>query len=117
MKNVLFAISLTLIPVSAIADEVVVLSVEAQKSGDTWAFDVTISHGDTGWDHFADGWGVYDLDGTEYGYRILAHPHVNEQPFTRSLARVSIPANIKNVQIIPNDSVHGKGAPFIFRLP
>lgn len=47
-------------------------------------FDVTLSHDDTGWDHYADGWRVELADGTVLGTRVLAHPHVNEQPFTRS---------------------------------
>lgn len=48
-------------------------------------FSVTLTHPDTGWDHYADGWRVEDADGTVLGLRVLAHPHVNEQPFTRSL--------------------------------
>ncbi|MCO4847486.1 MAG: hypothetical protein KC448_05880 [Yoonia sp.] len=48
-------------------------------------FDVTLSHPDTGWDHYADGWRVEDASGAVIGVRVLGHPHVNEQPFTRSL--------------------------------
>lgn len=48
-------------------------------------FDVTLSHPDTGWDHYADGWRIEDASGTVLGLRVLGHPHVNEQPFTRSL--------------------------------
>jgi hypothetical protein len=48
-------------------------------------FDVTLSHPDTGWDHYADGWRVEDQDGNVLGTRVLGHPHVTEQPFTRSL--------------------------------
>lgn len=48
-------------------------------------FDVTISHPDTGWDHYADGWAVEDAQGNQLGLRVLAHPHETEQPFTRSL--------------------------------
>jgi len=46
---------------------------------------VTLSHPDTGWDHYADGWEVLDARGARLGLRVLAHPHVDEQPFTRSL--------------------------------
>ncbi len=46
---------------------------------------VTIAHPDTGWDHYADGWEVLTEDGASLGLRVLAHPHVTEQPFTRSL--------------------------------
>jgi len=48
--------------------------------------DVTLVHPDTGWDHYADGWRVEDADGNVLGLRVLGHPHVNEQPFTRSLS-------------------------------
>ena len=43
-------------------------------------------HPDTGWDDYADGWRVLDMDGNELGMRVLHHPHVDEQPFTRSLS-------------------------------
>ncbi len=46
---------------------------------------VTLTHPDTGWDHYADGWEVVNEDGASLGLRVLVHPHVNEQPFTRSL--------------------------------
>ena len=50
-----------------------------------------MEHPDTGWDHYADGWEVLDADGNRLGFRELMHPHVNEQPFTRSLRGVVIP--------------------------
>lgn len=89
---------------------------EAAKSGSTWRFDVTLEHADTGWDHYADGWGVYLADGTELGYRVLAHPHVNEQPFTRSLGGITLPKGAKFVIIKPKDSVHGVGEDFEVKL-
>lgn len=87
-----------------------VVEAAATKSGDTWHFAVTIRHGDTGWDHYADGWGVYLADGTELGFRKLLHPHVNEQPFTRALSGVLIPDGVTKVIIRPHDSVDGWGA-------
>jgi hypothetical protein len=101
---------------AAFADSAVVTKVEARKSGETWSFSVTLKHADEGWDHYADGWGVYLEDGTELGYRVLAHPHVNEQPFTRSLSGVQIPAGVKRVVIVPKDSVHGTGDGFVVEL-
>ncbi len=53
-------------------------------------FDVTLSHPDTGWDHYADGWRVELADGTVLGTRVLAHPHETEQPFTRR-AMIAVP--------------------------
>lgn len=111
------ALLLALIPSFAFAGEAEITNISASKSGGTWQFDVTIKHGDTGWDHYADGWGVYSEDGTELGYRVLAHPHVNEQPFTRSLSGVKIPRETKTVFIRPRDSVHGVGDGVEFTLP
>lgn len=106
-KRSLFAIALLAAP--ALADPPVINTVTAQKSGDTWKFDVTLSHGDTGWDHYADGWRVLDPQGKELGLRNLAHPHVDEQPFTRSLSGVRIPAEVTEVDIQARDNVTGWG--------
>ncbi|MCV6596122.1 MAG: hypothetical protein OIF40_03430 [Mangrovicoccus sp.] len=76
-----------------------ITQVSAKETGGTWRFDVTIAHPDTGWGHYADGWEVLSPDGTRLGYRELAHPHVNEQPFTRSLSGVEIPADLTEVEI------------------
>ena len=89
------------------AGEAQITDVRATKTGDTWRFDVTILHGDTGWDHYADGWEVRDADGNQLGFRKLHHPHVEEQPFTRSLSGVDIPAGMDEVFIRAHDSVHG----------
>ena len=52
---------------------------------------VTLAHPDTGWDHYADGWRIESEDGTVIGTRELLHPHVEEQPFTRSLSVSTLP--------------------------
>lgn len=75
----------------------------------TCDFSVTVQHEDSGWDHFANQWEVLSLDGEILGVRVLHHPHVNEQPFTRSLTGVSIPPSIKTVRFRARDSVHGYG--------
>ncbi len=116
MKFSLTALITLLITTSAMADSPRVVGVDASKSGGTWRFNVAIKHADAGWDHYADGWGVYLADGTELGYRVLAHPHVNEQPFTRSLGGVSIPKGTKSIIIRPHDKVHGLGADYTFKL-
>lgn len=92
---------------AAIAGEARVEGATARQSGGTWMFEVTIRHGDTGWDHYADGWAVLAPDGTQLGYRTLHHPHENEQPFTRSLAGVQVPPGLTEVFIRAHDSVHG----------
>ncbi|MEM9434743.1 MAG: hypothetical protein AAGA12_12545 [Pseudomonadota bacterium] len=105
MRRVLLPLLLAAGP--AIAGPAVIEQVEARQQGETWSFSVTIRHGDTGWDHYADGWSVNAPDGTELGYRELLHPHENEQPFTRSLSGVSVPDSVNEVVIRAHDSVHG----------
>ncbi len=114
MRLLMFAFCMISTPL--IAGPPVIEDVQIKHSGTQTRFDVTLRHADTGWDHYADGWGVYDMQGTELGYRILHHPHVTEQPFTRSLT-LALPDGVQKVQIIPRDSVHGNGEPFIISVP
>jgi hypothetical protein len=86
------------------------MAVRVHKSGqDTWRFDVTLKHADEGWKHYADAWDVMTEDGQLLGKRVLYHPHVNEQPFTRSLSGIKIPGNIKQVIVRGHDLVHKYG--------
>ena len=74
---------------------------------ETYAFDVTVKHDDAGWKHYADRWHVLAPDGKILGTRVLYHPHVEEQPFTRSLSGVQIPSHIRQVIVQAHDKVHG----------
>ena len=90
------------------ANEVEVVDVKVMQSSDkTWRFSVTLKHDDKGWDHYANEWQIIAPDNKILGTRTLYHPHVNEQPFTRSLNRVKIPDDIKTVRVIAKDTVHG----------
>ena len=89
------------------ADPAQVIGAELTQRGDGWHVTVTVRHADTGWDHYADAWRVLDRDGTVLGERILYHPHVNEQPFTRSLSGVVIPDNTGVVFIQARDNQSG----------
>ncbi|SMX45485.1 hypothetical protein [Actibacterium lipolyticum] len=100
----------------AFADAPTVDAVNARSTPGGWHFDVTLSHPDTGWDHYADGWEVLAPDGTRLGFRELLHPHVNEQPFTRSLSGVEIPTDMTEVSIRPRCNVDGWGAPVAVQL-
>lgn len=81
----------------------------ATESGGTFRFDVTLQHADEGWEHYADRWEVVSEDGTVFATRELLHPHVDEQPFTRSLSGVEVPAGVRSVIVRARDSVHGYG--------
>lgn len=100
-------LALSTLASAAFADDPVIEKVTAKKVGMGWKFDVTISHPDTGWDHFADGWEVQDGDGNVLGFRQLMHPHVQEQPFTRSLSGVIVPDGVRTVYIRARCSVDG----------
>jgi hypothetical protein len=86
-----------------------VVSAEARCSGQVCTISATLRHADSGWDHYADHWRVLAPDGTEIARRVLLHPHVDEQPFTRSLSGVTIPAGLDHVFIEAHDKVHGYG--------
>ncbi|VAW19242.1 hypothetical protein MNBD_ALPHA12-2258 [hydrothermal vent metagenome] len=88
--------------------DVIAAKAALQQEG-TYRFDVTIAHADTGWEHYADAFEVLDMDGKVLGTRTLLHPHVDEQPFTRSLLGVVIPKGVQKVTIRAHDSVHEYG--------
>ena len=80
-----------------------------QSSDKTWTFAVTLKHGDTGWDHYANEWQVIAPENkiNVLATRTLYHPHVKEQPFTRNISGVKIPKSMETVRIIAKDTVHG----------
>ena len=90
------------------AGEVTIVAADFQPAGgDRWSVQVTLKHDDSGWDHYADEWRVVDAAGTVLGDRVLFHPHVGEQPFTRGLGSVAIPAGTRRVWVEAHDKVHG----------
>ena len=72
-----------------------------------WRFDVTLAHAETGWDDYADGWRIELADGTILAERPLSHPHVEEQPFTRSTSGVALPDGVAQVFVRARTSVEG----------
>lgn len=101
---------LVLAATTAVGGEADVVEVKVRKTGaETFSFDVTVRHGDTGWEHYANKWDVVTADGKVLGTRILHHPHETEQPFTRSLSGVKIPASVTAVTVRAYDKVHDLG--------
>jgi hypothetical protein len=94
-----------------------VLHVRAVQDADgSWTFHVTVEHPDTGWEDYADGWDVVTPDGTvlkpdpeSQFTRTLLHPHVNEQPFTRSQSGIEIPEGVTEARVRAHDLVDGFG--------
>ncbi len=107
MKQITFILAACLMGTAVSASEPRVLDIKVEKFGMSWRVDVTIEHTDTGWEHYADGWEVLDSDGKRLGYRLLHHPHVNEQPFTRSLTNLALPDGTREIFVKPHCSVDG----------
>ncbi len=107
MKMLRILTMLLLLPLTAGAGQVEIRHARLVKQADSWTVHVTLRHADTGWDHYADAWQVETADGTVLGKRTLFHPHVDEQPFTRSLGGLHIPPAVDVIYIRAHDKVHG----------
>ncbi|MDJ0952830.1 MAG: hypothetical protein QNJ81_04060 [Acidimicrobiia bacterium] len=95
-----------------------VIGATITAAGDGYEIAATVSSTETGWDKYADAWEVRDPGGVVLAERVLAHPHETEQPFTRSLSGVSIPAGTDTVTIAAHDSVLGFcGDTFTLEVP
>lgn len=98
-----------LLPITVFSGEADVINAKVEHTGGHfYRFTVTVKHDDEGWQHFAKAWEVLDKNNNILGVRVLMHPHVNEQPFTRS-ETISIPENVNQVTIRAYDLVHHYG--------
>ena len=89
-------------------DKAHVISVQASGSAGDYRFAVEIHSPDLGCEQYADWWEVIDEDGNLLYRRILAHSHVDEQPFTRSGGPVAIePDTVVIVRAHMNNSGYG----------
>jgi hypothetical protein len=77
--------------------------------GDRFDFDVTISSPYDTPSRYADGFRVVGPKGEVYGERKLLHDHASEQPFTRDLHGVTIPAGLGTVIVEARDLSYGYG--------
>ncbi|MEM9455334.1 MAG: hypothetical protein AAGF11_14225 [Myxococcota bacterium] len=96
-------------PANAVAD---VLTVEASGSPGDYTFAVTLRSPDTGCDRYADWWEVVTADGSLLYRRILAHSHVDEQPFTRNGGPIPAEADTElwvRAHMHGNDTPEGYG--------
>ena len=73
-----------------------IVSVDVSGSENAFTFSVGVSSPDTGCDQYSNWWEVISENGELMYRRILAHSHVNEQPFVRSGGSV----NIVNDQVV-----------------
>ena len=106
----IFLAFLLITATAALAGEADVIRADIKQTGEgSFFIKVTVRHADEGWDHYANKWEVMAPDGKVLGTRTLYHPHVDEQPFTRSLSDVIIPVSIAEVTVRAHDSVHKYG--------
>lgn len=109
MRHIFIPALLGLLPGWLAAGGVEILAATADNIGNgRYHIQVTLRHGDSGWEHYANAWRVVAPDGTILGERKLLHPHVDEQPFTRGLT-LTIPDGVSQVEIEAQDSRHGIG--------
>ena len=92
----------------ALAGGADVLDARAEPVAGGYRVSATIRHADEGWDHYADAFEVLAPDGRLLATRTLHHPHVDEQPFTRSV-NVVVPNGVRSLTVRARDSVHGFG--------
>jgi len=109
MKNLMILIFLHIFLITSahvIASEADVIDAEVKHENDgSYTINVTVQHADEGWNHYADHWLVLDKDEQIIAARKLMHPHIKEQPFTRSLSYIQIPDEVTEVTIRAHCSV------------
>ncbi|WP_187647556.1 hypothetical protein [Nitrosophilus labii] len=99
------------------ANEPKILKVDCKRAVDnSYSFFVTVKHNDTSSEHYVTRWEVLSEKGDILAIRILYHPHINEQPFTRALYGIELP-NISKVYIRAYDIVHGYSKNYEVILP
>jgi hypothetical protein len=107
IKSIMISTLLVFFSTIASAGQVEIVMTQFTKKADTWHVGTTLRHDDTGWEHYADAWRVVDEKGNELGKRTLFHPHESEQPFTRYLSGVRVPAGTTIVFVEAHDKLHG----------
>ena len=114
MKLLYIFLLAVLISANAVAQPPEIVKAEAiVQNNQLFDIAVTIKHPDTGWDHYANEWVVIVDDDTEVAKRTLYHPHVNEQPFTRYLRDVKIPADTTSIKVFAKCNKGHKSKPHI----
>ncbi len=84
-------------------------AVTVTRSGEQLMFAVTISSPYDTPQRYADAFRIRSADGTVFGVRELDHDHATEQPFTRTLDGVTVPAGTSDVVVEGRDLANGWG--------
>lgn len=86
-----------------------IIDVAVTGTAPTFSFAVTVSSPYDSPERYADAFRVRSEDGTVYGVTELTHDHATEQPFTRSLSGVTLPAGVTSVVVEGRDQANGWG--------
>ena len=87
-----------------------VVEVKVRAAGaNRFDFDVTVSSPYDSPRRYADGIRARSKDGPVFGHRKLFHDHADEQPFTRDMYGVEVPAGVKSVVVEARDQRFGYG--------
>lgn len=113
---------LLLLPVPGVwagqADVIAVAVERHLETEDVFDFRATILSNDTGDSYYADAFEILAPDGRLLGRRDLAHPHTDEQPFTRELNSLKVPPDIDRVTVRARHKPRGyDGQTVTVRLP
>ena len=104
--------------VPARAGDADVVNVVVRQRAGLYDLDVTIRSNDTGWERYADRIEALGSDGAVLGTRVLEHPHDDEQPFTRDLYELRVPAGTARVTVRAHFKPTGfDGATMTIALP
>lgn len=114
LKSVFVGVGLSLLVLgNCLADDIQrypdVIKVDVNERSQGWVISATISSLYDTPKRYADAFRVVTDDGEELGVRVLLHDHAYEQPFTRSLTGVKIPAGIKVIWVQGRDKSFGWG--------
>ena len=109
MRITFICLLILLHPCISFAGEADVLAAEVEPvGGEFYRFNVTVQHNDESWEHYVTRWEIMDAERNILAVRALRHPHIKEQPFTRSVTAI-IPEETDNVIIRAYDSIHEFG--------
>ncbi len=108
-----------LVSTSVFAGKPVIVDVDISKKSSSGSRTImaTVRHADSGWKHYADAIEISTPEGVILRTRVLAHPHVNEQPFTRGASGINIPEGVRKIRVRAKDSVHGFGEAVQITVP
>jgi hypothetical protein len=98
---------LNIFPVANANNVTILAAAIFHQSHGEYLVNVKLQHQDNGWEHYADEWRLVDAQGNILGSRVLLHPHVEEQPFTRALSNVKLDDSLGTIYVEAHDKEHG----------